>query len=746
MSLLANQILVPSLGSDFFDCPQRILSVDPKKNEIWCIGLLGHQTNGHVKGYVRGPHMLPLSSVESAVTEGLVCTATFNAPGYWSMTDGDYVEEVPIELERERGRRRSRLKKRDQLWAAITPLVSRPETTFPWSCLTHSEVLRQATQHGVSVPTIYRAVHLYWAGGSVMNALIPSTHRCGSPGTQRSEYKCRAPHARSLTGRVPYVLSKTDKERLALGYMLISPERGARAAFLLTSKAFWATRTVDQNGEPDAELFPLDQRPTFEQFRYWGKRLSNHSAKAAQLGFRHPTGPTHRGGSAQDLAVAVGQKAMFDSTSTDVYLTSMRSRLIKLPPMTRSLVMDVRSTLCLGLYCGWDHPSSRTGLRAIYCAATDKVALCKRFGIEIGPDDWPAMLSRAYLADNGELKSASITDAERQIGFSVEYARSYSGSSKGTVETQHHTDHKRVDHRLPGTTHGRPHRRGKPHPADAALLNYCEYMGVLIRWILDYNREEVPKLAPTEMRNAGLRPTRINIFKWLRDHGQRADIPCDLDQLRALALPQWDAKMQYNGIILKTADGKRDIAGARFFCEELRSDPRFIRANRDRQVIEIKVRFEPENFAEVWLPTSRGLLRVPNQAMDTKAQREDTLADMDQRRIADAPARELRKAECDQHDLNEILRRETVTDRARRELNQELAQQGKRISKAAQRANLRQNAVDEQRLVERLEAGGEPSLTTISNTPAALAPPAGDAAELAVVAFLAKVGGSDVPK
>lgn len=280
-----------------------------------------------------------------------------------------------------------------------------------------------------------------------------------------------------------------------------------------------------------------------------------------------------------------------------------------------------------------------------------------------------------------------------------------------------------------------------PHAVDDALWNYYEYMRELLLCILAYNQEEVPKLAPTEMLNAGIRPTRINIFKWLRDHGQRADISCDLDQLRALTLPEWDAIIQYNGIVVKTADGKRNVNEVRFFCPALRADPRFQQANRDRKIVKVKVRFEPENFSELWLPASRGLLRIPNVTSDAKAQREDTLADFEQRFEFDASHRKQSKAAREQADLETSLRHDAISVTAKRERQEEISKSGKKISKSAQRRELRQNAENEQRLIGRLEDGVEASAPT--TTAVAPTPSAGDAAELAVAAFLARVGGSD---
>lgn len=275
-----------------------------------------------------------------------------------------------------------------------------------------------------------------------------------------------------------------------------------------------------------------------------------------------------------------------------------------------------------------------------------------------------------------------------------------------------------------------------PHPVDDALWNYWEYMRELLLWILEYNQQEVKHLAPTAMLNAGIRPTRINVFKWLREHGQRADIPCDLDQLRALTLPEWRAVIQYNGVVVKSPNGNRNLDDIRFFCEELRADPRFVRASTERKSLPVSVRFEPENIAELWLPSSRGLLRVANVVSDREAMRLDTVADMEHRYVLDAPVRRQRAIEQEQNEVDTALRRDAITIQAARELQAEIQAAKKKPSKTSQRKNLRRNAIREQELVEKIHHPGPPRSTS-STSPIQSSSPTGDsAAENAVDAFL----------
>lgn len=692
-------MLVPALSTKVLDRPYRILMHDLAADQLWCIGLPMVSDSGRVKGYVPGPRILKTTDVMTAVEQGHVKQESFVAPGFWAMTDADYIAEARDDSEKLR--REKRLKVRDVAWDIIEPIVtSNSLPSLLRASTLRPQILQQASAHGVSTVTVYRLLHLYWAHGSTRNGLIPNTHRCGGLGQER---RIRDHHI----GRVPrafqrgeiqtngYKLAALDKTRIATAYGLSSKTKAE--AYNVLCAAFYSNEIVDSTGARRYCIRPRGERPSKEQFLYWGERLSRPLYEEHFSSVTRPKLPTHHGGSSQDLATAVGQCAMFDATSTDVYLVSMYNRQVKLPPMTRSLLVEVRSTACIGVHCGWESPSQATALKTLYCGATNKQEYCRRFGIEIGDDDWPGMLCRTNLVDNGEMRGDGVCEAERQFAFGIEYAKTYSGQSKGDVESRHHADHKGFDHKLPGSTGGKPRQRGVPHPADSACLNYFEYMQALLRYIIRYNNEEVPSLAPSELRAAGIRPTRINILKWLRDHDQRADVPFNVSVLRALTLPKWKATFQYNGIVLKTPDGRRNIPGLRYFSEALRHDKRFLLANTTRRVVLVSLRVDPESLSEVWLPSAAGLLRIPNVSSDELLRKCGTIADEVQCMDSEAAHRDQHQQARDQAALEETIAQEQTIADAKQELGKQARQLPHRVSKNKVRANLRANVAAEQR-------------------------------------------------
>lgn len=701
MSLAENVIVKPGLGYGSLDWPHRVLAVDRDLDLAVLIKLPGAPGKKGKKGtHVGGPKGFNLAALEDELKRGILATTSFEPPGWWSMTDDDYLESSPTEKERKK--RKKRLEARDRSWNRITPIVGDDavRTIALDTRRLGARVLKQAEACGVNTTTIYRTLHIYLASGGVRSSLIPQTHLCGNPGKEKPQTRKlgRTPRV-MLSGAVTggqYVLQEGDTQRLANGNLLAIGGRTLHDAYLFTCSVYWSKIGPTESGEMKVSLLPPQQRPTFPQFKYWGQKLNKLSDRKRRIGTsRWAEARLITAGSTQDQVRAVGQMAMLDSTSTDVYLTSLLSRHKKLPPMHRTIVKEVRSTAVIGFYVGWENPSSATALQAVLSSAENKVEICKRFGIDINDEDWPYLLCKLFLADNGEMKAKVATEAELEFRFGIEYVKAYSGQSKSDVENQHHTDHKRLDHKLPGTTRGKQRERGEQHPAESALWNYYEYMHEFLLMVIEYNNEEVPHLAPTAMLKEGVRPTRINILKWMMARNMRADIPYCVEQLRAFTLPSVPAVMTKTGIHLLMEDGIRRLPGHRFYSPCLQNSPSFVQAAKNSGSVNVTVKCREDDLSHVWFASSEGLIRVPNVQADDELQREGTRIDWTQWIESEDVRKDLAKYDKDQAQLNTLLRREATTKRAKKELAKEEESFPKKPSKTSVRSGLRQNREDE---------------------------------------------------
>lgn len=701
--------------------PCRVIGFHPAQGEVWLIELprsRAHQPF-RLPGYLKAPFAIPLKEFAGWQQAHKIYAVLVEDSPSFQLSDKNLLDSAD---KKRRTRIKRDLRLRDQRYEVVKTVLHPGEERT--GMLTASEALsdpdrlragiaRAAEIHHVTRTSARHFVHLFWSGGSQLNALMPRYDRCGLQGHSKKSLKKLGRPSRlfkaGMTTNPGFVLDDRAKSCIAWGYALVNRERTLRDAYLLMSSRYYADHSISPDGKVVATLHPEDSRPTFAQFSYWGRKLGKKTIKEVLLGpskYRQAT--EARGGSAQDQVCMVGQIGQFDGTSTDLYLCSLSSRLKKLPAMTRSILKDVRSDLIVGIYTGWDAPSPATALKTLLNAVDDKASFCARFGVTISPDEWPSFLPRTVLADNGELKGEEPTEAERQFGFGIEYAPVGRGDRKGSVETQHHTDHKKLDHKLPGTTKGKQRARGDEHAVVDATWNFYEYMRELIRHVLDHNNvEEVLELAPAEMLMADppIKPTRLNIFKWLKAQNMMIDVPVDVSRFRAFTLPDWPAVLHKNGVYLEA-----DVLGRttrvprlRYSSESLAATGLMSKVKHSGSPIKVTVKFDQEDLSRAWLVTQRGLIEMDLQVKDQTFVRKFTLTEWRLYLAEHTLRSDLQIGARDQYDMDRVLRREATTANARAEVRKEEKELGGRPSKQSLKSGLRANRSDEIALLKYID-------------------------------------------
>lgn len=726
-------------GSKALPGPCRIIGFSVSTCEMWLIELpkCREPMLHRLPGYLRAPFAIPYSVCAGWKEAHRIYAVQVEESPALQLSDNNLLDSA---IKGRKDRVVRDLRQRDERYEVVKTILHPGESRT--GILTASEVLsntgelrarilRASKTHGVTRTTARHLLHLFWAGGSQLNALMPRFDRCGLRGHPKTSQKKLGRPSRlfksGATTNPGFVLDEHAKNCIAWGYTLVNRERTLRDAYLLMSSRYWADHSIKPDGTVVATLHPEDQRPTLPQFLYWGRKLAKKTVKEALLGpTKYRQASEAHGGSAQDLVCMAGQLGQFDGTSTDLYLCSLSSRLKKLPAMTRSILKDVRSDLIVGIYTGWDAPSPATALKVLQNAVDDKVSFCARFGITITADDWPSFLPRTILADNGELKGEKPTEAERQFGFGIEYAPVHRGDRKGVIETQHHTDHKKLDHKLPGTTKGKRRDRGEEHPVVHALLNYYEYMCELIRHVLDHNNvEEVPELAPVEMLMADppIKPTRINIYRWLKAKNMVAEVPVDVAAFRAFTLPDWSAVLHKNGVYL-VADllGRRTrVARLRYSSKALIATGLMSKVKQSGSPIEVTVKFDQEDLSKAWLVTPQGLIAMTLQVKDHTFAKKFTLTEWLMLLSELTLRRDLQSGSRDQYDMNRVLRREATIANARAEARKEEEKLGGRPSKQSLKSRLRANLAEEVELLENIERQAS-TADLVENTTASCEP------------------------
>lgn len=712
-----NEVFDNTSSTKVLPGPSRVIAICTQTSRVWLIALPTCTESKPLRqqAYLKGPFAIPFVTCEQWKAGHQVYSVQLKESAKLELSDKSLLASVDEKL---KPRVERDLKLRDQRYEIVATVLSSGDDRKV--VLTANEALsdmtrfregirRAAKVHNVTRTTARHLVHLFWAGGSQLNSLMPRFDRCGLRGHSKTSRKKlgrpRRLFKQGLTSNPGFTLDAEAKNHIAWGYALAGRDRTLRDAYLIMSSRYWADHVIGPDGKVVATLHPQDQRPTFFQFVYWGRKLTQKTIREVLLGptkFQQAT--TANGGSVQDQVSMAGQNGQFDGTSTDLYLCSLTSRLKKLPAMTRTILKEVRCGLIIGIYAGWDAPSPTTALKTLLHAVDDKVSFCARFGITITADEWPSFLPRTIVADNGEMKGSTLSEAERQFGFGIEYAPAHRGDRKGSVESQHHTDHKKLDHKLPGNTKGKQRERGEQYPVVNALWNYFEYMQELIRHVLDHNNlEEVPDLAPVEMLMADppIKPTRSNIYRWLLSKNMATEVVVNVSAFRAFTLPDWPAVLHKNGVYIKA-----DILGTtvrvarlRYSSKELVSTGLMSQVKQSNSPIDVTVKFDQEDLSRAWLVTKEGLIPIALQVKDQTFKQKLTLTEWLMFLSERALQSDMEKGERDQYDMDRVLRRAAITSTAKEEAGQEEKKLGGRPSKKSLKSNLSMNLAEEEALL-----------------------------------------------
>lgn len=715
----AGDVITPAPGDKHPGPKLHVLGVLRGIDRAWVIELARPQKRkpNRMRWYFRAPYEIPLSEFEARRSKSEICLAKFEVRPELVGPD----ESI---LETSSGKQKERwvaeFARRDERFALIEPLVRERGKEVPFLTVISDPTLskkiaKRALDCGCATTTIYNLLHQYWALGGIKNALCTAYWRCGSPGISKD--KLRAPGKRKkklgrstrrgkagLEGR-GYVCGPTDHENIRWCYRRIKRGLSPTNAYSRMCQMHYSDRTVLADGRVVHVLWDPLQRPTKSEFLYWGKKLNGgKSVSRIVLGEKAwQQTAVSRGGSVQDQVTMAGQLANYDSTSTDKYYSSSWSRLEKLPPAWRLLLRDVRSEVIIGMDVSWEPPSQTTALRCLLHAATSKVDFCARFNIKIDEDDWPAMFPITVQADHGEMKGELTAQCEAQFGFSMDYVPTASGDRKGGVETQHRTDHKKVDHQAPGTTKGRPRRHGEPDPVASAGWNYYEAMQEYIEAVIEENNKERPEIAPAVMLrdHPRIRPTRLNILRFLREHGLSAELPCNAALMRTFMLPAWNAVIRANGVHLKaTVDGyERVLLKMRYTSKQLVASGLLSKVKQSGKTIEAQVRLDENALRHAWLITGKGAIPLELANDDTILRDQTTLRELCMYMHEDDLVRDGCKGKRDQALAQTYERREQKAANARSEARMEEKALGKKPGVRATRESLRPNRVKQTALL-----------------------------------------------
>lgn len=350
-------------------------------------------------------------------------------------------------------------------------------------------VRKRANELGISKTTVYRYLNLWWSQGQSKIVL--------TPGYTTSEK--RNAIGTSGKGRRPdderYAIFQMSADDVKFCEQIIQKKFIKKALRTLTGVYAELCEKhysfVDGNGK--SLLKPEGERPSIHQLR---GVLKKHFTIEETLRGKKGDKEFEREhdaffGTSQEGVYGVGHIYEIDATIADVFLVAMANRASIIGKPTLYLIYDRKSRLCTGFYVGLENASWTGAMLAILSIATDKRALCAKYGVEYDPADWPAdgVFPARFVGDRGEMASKNSDRICDGMESTISNTQSLLPIRKGLVECGFKLTHQSIKDEMPGydPPFNSKKRRAVQYPLDAALT-LDEFISNILQSIVRHNR------------------------------------------------------------------------------------------------------------------------------------------------------------------------------------------------------------------------------------------------------------------
>jgi hypothetical protein len=499
----------------------RILEVDALQGSVWLFNLT------HPKAL---PRAYPLESMEEAMREGLFVEFESDTPAAPRKYSAAAVQ------------------RRDKAYAAIESLIHDPAilNAAKRGRLVHE----RARELNCSEQTLYKYLRTWWRGGQSKRCLMPGFHLIG--GTKGdTQGRGRPPVYQKYA---IYQVAEKDrqwmKEAIEKHYLKDKTCTIQNAYQHLLEEHY-----AYLDGEGRRCLKCEGECPSISQFRWF---LNQAVSKEQRIRARHGDAEfelNHRAklGSLRAATFTVGQYFEIDATVVDCHLVHEddRSKIIGKPILYT--IRDRKSNLVVGIYIGLENPSWAAAMQAIKFIAEDKAAICRTYGLEYDPEDWPAhrCFPQEFVADRGsEMLSGCSTQLAEGLEIIVRNLPARRADWKPHVECGFKQIQRSLSSVAPGYTP--PEDFGQRQVRDRsqdASLTLKEFTRLVIQKLIQQNKAPLTN-NPMNNRHIlnGLQPTSINIWNTeVHEHAGLLTRYSEAD-IRFALLPQMEASISREGI------------------------------------------------------------------------------------------------------------------------------------------------------------------------------------------------------
>jgi len=440
--------------------------------------------------------------------------------------------------------------KRNIAWNLIKSLVvAEPEIYQPK--LRGNLVTEVVHRHKSSKKVIYSLLKKYWKRGKNKNSLLPDYKNCGLK--DNIKYEAKPGRKRAYAEISGNGILITDKIMMIFQTVFNEHNKAADKRSLRYSY----NKMLNDYFKDEIENSAIGQPkniPSYHQFiRRYRKKYSideRIKAKKGDKKYNKDSRPILNNSKMEALGPA--HKYQIDATKADIYLVSELNSNWNVGRPVIYFCIDVFSRMVAGMYIGFKEPSMDGAKMAILNCVADKVKYCKKFGVDIDKEDWPAStLPSIFLGDNGELKGKTPEKIIDALGIKLENTGSYRADCKGIVERYFKIIHDKIAPFAPGFVQKDFKERGTEDYRLDAKLNIKEFTALVMHMVIEHNNKIIEDYPfHKDIATAGIEHKPNKLWSWgvKNSSGHAREIP--IEQLNASLLPSKRATVTPKGIRL----------------------------------------------------------------------------------------------------------------------------------------------------------------------------------------------------
>ena len=499
--------------------------------------------------------------------------------------------------------------KAKECWALLAPLVSLEDSTLMEREARGQAIRLRAEEMNVSPRRIRRLLYRYWEGGQVPAALAPRYAQRGGPGVPKRAGVLKR-GARNEGGGTDVNVTPEMARKLVSGYkeFVDGKQYSLKDAWDSTIRKHFSKGTTVILGTKVPGMPHPNEVPSYHQFEYHGRKsISGNEAKS----LRRRVGSNAYHLKHRPVVEGVGEHARgpgdryeVDATIGDITLISAMEKDQVVGSPTLYLVVDVFSTMIVGVSALLGKPSWAGMMCALRDAFSPKVPLCRRHGIEIQQRDWPCHhLPHLLVGDRGELMSHAADRLSSDLGILVGNTATRRADWKGHVERAF----RKLQESTLRAAPGRSTPRGEPShdPREEAGLTLDDYQRSILVHAVKHNctakienEDRIPEGYP--LRELGS-PTPLDLWNWgiaNRAGFLRSATP---EQVRTALLPTGNARPLKRHVTFRGLKyGSRDMIGRDADASRSSFVDWFLRGTgRKLSPNSVPVRFDPRNAATI---------------------------------------------------------------------------------------------------------------------------------------------------